>query len=60
MFGSKTAAQKTIGTLVGAGTVIEGNLGYSGGLRIDGTIKGDVRFANADACMVVVSDHGMV
>jgi cytoskeletal protein CcmA (bactofilin family) len=60
MFGSKTTTQKTIGTLIGAGTVIEGNLSYSGGLRIDGTVKGDLRCANGGSCMVVVSEHGQV
>lgn len=61
MFGNKaTTAQKTIGTLIGAGTVIEGTLTYSGGLRIDGTVKGDVRCSSGDACMVVISEHGKV
>ena len=44
MFGNKTpATQKTIGTLIGAGTTIEGTLTYTGGLRIDGSVRGDVR-----------------
>lgn len=60
MFGSKTPTQKTIGTLIGAGTVIEGNVGYTGGLRIDGTVKGDLRCATGEACMVVISEHGHV
>jgi cytoskeletal protein CcmA (bactofilin family) len=60
MFGSKTPTQKTIGTLIGAGTVIEGNVAYSGGLRIDGTVKGDLRCATGEACMVVISEHGHV
>lgn len=60
MFGNNSAAPKTIGTLIGAGTMIEGNLAYTGGLRIDGTVKGDVRCATADACMVVVSELGHV
>lgn len=60
MFGSKTPTQKTIGTLIGAGTVIEGNIAYSGGLRIDGTVKGDLRCATGEACMVVISEHGHV
>jgi cytoskeletal protein CcmA (bactofilin family) len=60
MFGSKTATQKTIGTLIGAGTTVEGNLSYSGGLRIDGSVKGDLRCASGDSCMVVVSEHGQV
>lgn len=60
MFGNKTPTQKTIGTLIGAGTVIEGSVTYSGGLRIDGTVKGDLRCATGDACMVVISEHGHV
>ena len=61
MFGNKTpTAQKTIGTLIGAGTVVEGTLTYSGGLRIDGTVKGDVRCSTGDACMVVISESGRV
>lgn len=60
MFGSKTTTQKTIGTLIGAGTTVEGNLSYSGGLRVDGSVKGDLRCASGDACMVVISEHGQV
>lgn len=62
MFGNKKTnpTQKTIGTLIGAGTVIEGTVTYSGGLRIDGTVKGDVRCSTGDACMVVISEHGKV
>jgi cytoskeletal protein CcmA (bactofilin family) len=61
MFGNKTpTTQKTIGTLIGTGTVIEGTITYTGGLRIDGTIKGDVRCGTGDSCMVVISEHGKV
>jgi cytoskeletal protein CcmA (bactofilin family) len=61
MFGNKTTTtQKTIGTLIGAGTVIDGTVTYTGGLRIDGTVKGDVRCVTGDACMVVISEHGKV
>jgi cytoskeletal protein CcmA (bactofilin family) len=61
MFGGKTpATAKTIGTLIGTGTVIEGTVSYTGGLRIDGTVKGDVRCTSGDASMVIVSEHGKV
>jgi cytoskeletal protein CcmA (bactofilin family) len=60
MFGNKTPTQKTIGTLIGAGTVIEGSVTYSGGLRVDGTVKGDLRCAAGEAGMVVISEHGHV
>jgi len=60
MFGNKVTAPKTIGTLIGSGTTVEGNVSYQGGLRIDGNVKGDVRCAGTDACMVVVSEMGHV
>ena len=61
MFGSKTTpTQKSIGTLIGTGTVIEGTVSYTGGLRIDGAVKGDVRCGSGDACMVVISEQGKV
>jgi cytoskeletal protein CcmA (bactofilin family) len=60
MFGAKRAIPKTIGTLVGNGTTIEGTVAYAGGLRIDGTVKGDVRCANGDPGMVIVSELGSV
>lgn len=60
MFGNKTPTQKAIGTLIGAGTVIEGSVAYSGGLRIDGTVKGDLRCVTGEASMVVISEHGHV
>ena len=37
MFGNKTNAKpQSIDSLIGAGTVIEGNISFTGGLRIDG------------------------
>lgn len=61
MFGNKTTpTQKSIGTLIGVGTVIEGTVTYTGGLRIDGAVKGDVRCGSGDACMVVISEQGKV
>lgn len=60
MFGSKRATPRTIGTLIGAGTTIEGTLSYTGGLRIDGTVKGDVRSINGEQGMVIISEQGSV
>jgi cytoskeletal protein CcmA (bactofilin family) len=60
MFGSKRATPKTIGTLVGGGTTIEGTVSYAGGLRIDGTVKGDVRCVNGEPGMVIISEQGAV
>jgi cytoskeletal protein CcmA (bactofilin family) len=60
MFGSKRAAPKTIGTLVGTGATIEGTLSYTGGLRIDGTVNGDVRCTDGESAMVIISELGNV
>ena len=43
MFGIKSSKpQSTIDSLIGATTVIEGDVVFSGGLRIDGQVKGNV------------------
>jgi cytoskeletal protein CcmA (bactofilin family) len=52
--------QKRIDSLIGAGTVVEGNLSFSGGLRIDGQVRGNVTAANGDPCTLVVSEHARV
>ena len=55
-----TAPQKRIDSLIGAGTVVEGNVMFSGGLRIDGQVRGDVVAANGEPCTLVVSDQARV
>ena len=43
MFGSKPSKpQNRIDSLIGESTVVEGNVIFSGGLRVDGRIKGNV------------------
>lgn len=61
MFGSKRSAPKEIGSLIGAGTVIDGDIVFTGGLRIDGTVQGSVRCRDGDkGGMLVVSESGVV
>lgn len=61
MFGSKTATPKEIGSLIGAGTTVTGDITFSAGLRIDGLVKGAVRCAAADrGGMLVVSEQGAI
>ena len=55
-----TAPQKRIDSLIGAGTVVDGNVMFSGGLRIDGHVRGDVVAANGDPCTLVISDQARV
>jgi cytoskeletal protein CcmA (bactofilin family) len=55
-----TAPQKRIDSLIGAGTVVEGDVTFSGGLRIDGQVRGNVVAANGDPCTLVISDQARV
>lgn len=61
MFGKKpTKPQNRIDSLIGAGTRIEGNVIFTGGLRIDGEVKGDVRSAEGGHATLVISEQARV
>lgn len=61
MFGKKPTAQKEIASLIGAGSTVIGDVVFSGGLRIDGTVRGAVRCADGEkAGMLVISELGAV
>ena len=49
-----------IDTLVGADTRIEGDLSFSGGLRVDGAIRGDVTEQNGNPSTLILSEHGRI
>lgn len=49
-----------IDTLVGAETRIEGDLHFSGGLRVDGAIRGDVTEQNGTPSTLIISEHGSI
>lgn len=58
MFSSKK--QPAIRSLIGEGTMVQGTLSFSDGLRIDGEIQGDV-VANAnDTSILVISEKAKV
>ena len=57
MFGAKK--QPPIHTLVGEGTVIQGELRFSAGLRIDGEVIGDV-LASGERTILVISEKASV
>jgi cytoskeletal protein CcmA (bactofilin family) len=60
MFGKKAIAQE-IGSLIGAGTTVTGDVSFSGGLRVDGVVRGAVRCSEPEkGGMLVISEHGMV
>lgn len=52
--------QDRIDSLIGAATKIEGNLNFSGGLRVDGEINGNVTASLDKPSTLVLSEHGRV
>jgi cytoskeletal protein CcmA (bactofilin family) len=61
MFRKKASKpQSRIDSLIGAGTVIEGNVNFTGGLRVDGEIKGNVVAAGEQPSTLVVSEHARI
>lgn len=47
-------------TLIGAGTVLSGDIVFSGGLRIDGEVKGNVRARDGQAGTLVIGEQGRI
>ncbi len=61
MFSKKhSKPQNRIDSLIGAGTRIDGNLSFSGGLRVDGEVNGNVVAAPGKPSTLVLSEHGCV
>lgn len=63
MFGTKTGStkpQSRIDCLIGAGTVIEGHVVFSGGLRVDGHVKGNITAEDGKPGTLVLSENGRV
>jgi len=49
-----------IDTLIGADTRVEGNIYFSGGLRIDGAVLGNVAEPVDSPSTLILSEHGRV
>ncbi|MDP2241904.1 MAG: polymer-forming cytoskeletal protein [Burkholderiales bacterium] len=61
MFGNKsTKPQNSIDCLIGTGTVIEGNIAFVGGLRVDGHVRGNVLSADSKPGTVVLSEQARI
>jgi cytoskeletal protein CcmA (bactofilin family) len=52
--------QKRIDSLIGAGTVVQGNVVFAGGLRIDGAVEGKVATAEDAQGTLVISELARV
>ena len=59
MFG-KSNKPSPIDSLIGAGTVIEGNITFVGGLRVDGHVKGNVKATGGKPGTLVLSELAKV
>lgn len=64
MFGTKKSApskpQNRIDSLVGAGTVVKGDITFTGGLRIDGRVHGNVHAVDEGPTTLVLSEAAQV
>lgn len=61
MFGKKPSrAQNRIDSLIGSGTSIVGDITFSGGLRIDGEVTGNVSSLDGQPATLVVSEHARI
>lgn len=55
-----SAAVETIDTLIGTGSILQGDLEFTGGLRVDGHIKGHVSAQDTNKGTLVLSESGII
>lgn len=61
MFGRKKRfSAARIDTLVGQGTVVNGDLVFTGGLHVDGTINGNVVAEQGSTAILILSEYGHI
>lgn len=61
MFGKDSKKpQSRIDSLIGVGTIVEGNISFSGGLRVDGQVHGNISSAGDQPGMLVISEQANV
>jgi len=51
---------ETIDTLIGSGSILQGDLEFTGGLRVDGHIKGHVSAQDSNNGTLVLSESGII
>jgi len=59
-FKKNNSIQNTIDTLIGVETRIEGDLHFTGGLRIDGAVRGNISESNISPSTLILSEHGNI
>jgi cytoskeletal protein CcmA (bactofilin family) len=58
--GKGNKPQNRIDSLIGAGTTIEGNVLFSGGLRVDGQVRGNVASVEDKPSTLVLSEQARI
>jgi len=59
-FKKSNRVQNSIDTLIGVDTRIEGNVHFSGGLRIDGSVQGAITEPNDTPSTLILSELGRI
>ena len=59
-FKKSNRIQNSIDTLIGADTRVEGDIHFTGGLRVDGAIRGNVIEPNSSPSTLILSEHGRI
>jgi cytoskeletal protein CcmA (bactofilin family) len=57
---SKAKTVARIDTLIGQHSEIRGDIAFSGGLHVDGTIRGDVSAPDDSGSVLTLSEHGAI
>jgi len=60
MFRRESKPQNRIDSLIGSTTRVEGNIVFSGGLRIDGSVRGNVTALADQPGTLVLSEHARI
>jgi len=60
MFGQKQRRHSVVDTLVGSNSQVNGDLNFTGGCHIDGTVKGNVSAASDSNSALSISEDGTV
>jgi cytoskeletal protein CcmA (bactofilin family) len=56
----KPPPPKRIDSLIGAGTVVDGDVTFSGGLRVDGAVRGKVVTVDSQPATLVLSEQARI
>lgn len=60
MLGKKNVRSAKIDSLIGQQTELLGDIRFSGGLHVDGTVKGNVLSEDASESVLTLSEHGTI